>query len=56
MSLTIDGRPMKVFQRRVDRDESLTLGANTENAGTTACNMYVVFVTAPAGSGASKPK
>jgi beta-galactosidase len=47
MSLTVNGHSMKVFQRRVDRDESLTLGANTENAGTTTCNMYVAFVDAP---------
>jgi hypothetical protein len=37
---------MKVFQRRAEHDESLTLGANTENAGAKACNMYLVFVSA----------
>jgi beta-galactosidase len=46
MSLTVADRPMMLFQRRADRDESLTLGANTENSGATACNMYVVFVAA----------
>jgi len=44
LSLTIDGRSMKLFRRRADRDESLTLGANTEDPGTTVCAMYVVFV------------
>jgi hypothetical protein len=34
---------MKVFQCRVDRDESLTLGANAENAAVGAANMYIVF-------------
>ncbi len=43
-SLTIGGQPMRIFQHRAARDESLTLGANTENAGDTACNMYIVFV------------
>ncbi len=45
-SLTIDGRSMKIFQRRVDQGESLTLGSNTEDVATKACNMYVVFVNA----------
>jgi beta-galactosidase len=45
-SLTVNGRSMTVFQHRADRDESLTLGANTENPGETTCNMYVVFVNA----------
>jgi hypothetical protein len=44
MSLTVNGQSMKVFQRRVDRDESLTLGANTEGAAADAPNMYIVFV------------
>lgn len=46
MTLIINGQPMKLFQRRVERDESLTLGANAENTGATSCNMYVVFVNA----------
>jgi hypothetical protein len=44
MSLTVNGQSMKVFQRRVDRGESLTLGANTEGAAANAPNMYIVFV------------
>ena len=46
LGLTINGRSMKVFQRRVERDESLTLGANTENTAGGAANMYIVFVNA----------
>jgi beta-galactosidase len=45
-SLTVEGRPMKIFQRRVAKDESLTLGANAENAMFKSCNMYVVIVNA----------
>jgi beta-galactosidase len=44
--LTLDGQPMRIFQHRAARDESLTLGANIENAGTAACLMYIVFVNA----------
>jgi beta-galactosidase len=43
LTLTMGGRAMTVFSRRVERDESLTLGANTE-AQAPAANMYVVFV------------
>ena len=46
-SLTIDGKPMKVFQHKLDSDESLTLGTNTENEKAEACDMYIVFVNAP---------
>ncbi len=46
MSLTIEGKPMRVFQHHVDQDESLTLGTNTENEKAAACNMYIVFVNA----------
>jgi beta-galactosidase len=46
MSLTIDGHPMKVFQHKIDSDESLTLGTNTENEKAEASNMYIVFVNA----------
>jgi len=45
-SLVVEGRPMKIFQRRVAKDESLTLGANAENAMFKSCNMYVVIVNA----------
>jgi hypothetical protein len=37
---------MKIFQRRIEQQESLTLGANTEDAAVKAANMYVVFVNA----------
>jgi beta-galactosidase len=49
-SLSIEGKPMKIFQHRADADESLTLGANTENANAKACNMYLVFVNAASGT------
>jgi beta-galactosidase len=45
-SLTINGKPMKLFQRRAARDESLTFGSNTDGAPVRA-NMYVVFVSGP---------
>jgi beta-galactosidase len=43
-SLTVLGRKMKVFQRSVKREESLTLGANTEDATAKGANAYIVFV------------
>ena len=46
MSLKVDGKPMTVFQHRAEKDESLTLGTNTENEKAGACNMYIVFVNA----------
>jgi beta-galactosidase len=46
MTLTIDGQPMKVFEHHADKDQSLTLGTNTENAKAAASNMYIVFVNA----------
>jgi len=44
LSIQVAGRPMKIFQRTVDRDTSLTLGSNSEASGITDCNMYLVFV------------
>jgi beta-galactosidase len=46
--LTVDGRPMNVFQHRAGREESLTLGSNTDAGGVKECNMYVVFVNSAA--------
>jgi beta-galactosidase len=43
-SITVSGKPMTVFTPRVREAGSLTLGANTEDAGARDCNMYVVFV------------
>ena len=40
LALTINGKPMKIYQRRASKDESLTLGSNSEKAG--AANMYIV--------------
>ena len=42
-SLTINNRPMKLFQRQAAHDESLTFGSNTDGAPVRA-NMYVVLV------------
>jgi beta-galactosidase len=54
-SLEVQGKMMKLFERRVHGGESLTLGSNTEDGRLKSCNMYVVFVKAvevakPAGS------
>jgi beta-galactosidase len=43
--LTINGKPMRIFQRRIAREESLTFGSNTDGAPVRA-NMYVVLVNA----------
>ncbi|MGA2060038.1 MAG: DUF4982 domain-containing protein [Thermoguttaceae bacterium] len=45
LSVSIDGRKMKAYNRRADREESVTLGSNAENAGVNGCNMYIVFVS-----------
>jgi beta-galactosidase len=45
LSLEVEGQKMRIFQRRVQRAESLTLGANTETSKPAPCNMYVVFVS-----------
>ncbi|MBN1361547.1 MAG: DUF4982 domain-containing protein [Sedimentisphaerales bacterium] len=50
LNLTVNGQSMSVLRRHAERDESLTLGTNTENASITACNMYVVFANAAATS------
>ena len=44
VSLNIEGKPMKLFERRVTGGESLTLGSNTEDRKLKSCNMYIVFV------------
>jgi beta-galactosidase len=44
-TLTINGQPMKLFSRRVAKDESLTFGSNTDGAPVRA-NQYVVLVNA----------
>ena len=43
LKLTVAGQVMTVFQRRADRDEGLTLGANVETQAA-AANMYLVFI------------
>ena len=44
ISLAVDGKTMKLFERRVRSGESLTLGSNTEDRRLKSCNMYLVFV------------
>jgi beta-galactosidase len=44
LTLTIQGQPMKLYQRRAETEQSLTLGANAENSEASAGQMYVVFV------------
>ena len=42
--ITVNGHPMTLFQRRANRDESLTLGSNSDDPNAPSGNMYVVFV------------
>lgn len=42
-SLIVHDKPMKLFTRRVDKDESLTLGSNYDGKPS-AANMYIVLV------------
>jgi beta-galactosidase len=44
-AVTVNGKPMKLFQRTVAKDGSLTLGSNTDGAPVPA-NHYIVFVSA----------
>ena len=44
--LTVNGQPMKIFQRTLAKDGSLTFGSNTDGAPVRA-NHYLVFVHAP---------
>jgi beta-galactosidase len=48
LKLTVHGQTMRVFQHRAESDESLTLGANADEANASEANMYVVFVSAAA--------
>jgi hypothetical protein len=43
-SVLVNGQPMRLHARRIDADQSLTLGSNTDGTPGIA-NMYVVFVT-----------
>jgi beta-galactosidase len=47
VTLTVNGKPMQVFQHTAARNESLTLGSNNE-ATPTRANMYVVLVKSAA--------
>lgn len=44
MRLIIQGQSMKIYRRKSESEESLTLGPNTENAALNSAHMYVVFV------------
>ncbi|HSY09657.1 MAG TPA: DUF4982 domain-containing protein, partial [Candidatus Dormibacteraeota bacterium] len=44
LSLNVNGQPMKIFERRVENDESLTLGSDAASAASTSANMYLVFM------------
>jgi beta-galactosidase len=44
LSITVNGQRMSIFQRRVPREESLTLGANTDDTAVKVANMYLVFI------------
>ena len=43
-SMTVNGQPMRLYTRRIDTEQSLTLGSNTDDAPRDA-NTYVVFVS-----------
>ncbi len=45
-TITFLGQPMTLFRRDVANDESLTLGANTEDTSVREGNLYLVFVNA----------
>jgi beta-galactosidase len=55
-TITLNGRPMRLFARTASRDESLTLSSNTDDAKApvAGANMYVVFVGAVNGGGEKK--
>jgi beta-galactosidase len=44
VSLAVEGKAMKLFQRHVRGGESLTLGSNTDDRRLKSCNMYLIFV------------
>ena len=44
-AIDVNGRPMRLYTRRIDQDTSLTLGSNADGAHISA-NMYVVLVNA----------
>lgn len=46
--ISVNDRPMRLFQRRVPRSESLTLGPNSDSSAQVPCNMYVVFINSAA--------
>jgi len=44
LSLAVGGQTMKIFKRRLEDEESLTLGSNTDGSPVHPGNMYVVFL------------
>jgi beta-galactosidase len=47
LRIVVAGQPMAVFAHRALRDESLTLGSNSEKTAGGQPNMYVVFAKRP---------
>jgi beta-galactosidase len=45
-TLTVNGRAMKLFSRRLQTDESLTLSSNASGTQFNSANMYIVFAKA----------
>jgi beta-galactosidase len=43
--ITVNGHTKTIFQRQIERDESLTLGPNVDDSKVKSGNMYVVFVS-----------
>ncbi len=43
-SVVIHSETMKIFERRLNDEEGLTLGSNTDGPSAKDCNMYVVFL------------
>jgi beta-galactosidase len=46
--IIVNDQPMRLFQRRVARSESLTFGPNSDSTAQIPCNMYVVFINGAA--------
>jgi beta-galactosidase len=55
LRVAVNGQSMNVYERRVHKGESLTLGSNAEDRRLKSSNMYIVFMTqAEAGERASR--
>jgi len=54
--IMLSGRSRTLFRRHIERDESLTLGPNVDNARIESAEMYVVFVTPQLKASAAQAK